>query len=180
MTVTTVGVGLGDRELAERPNLMRLIVGERLGTGETLVQLEAAIDDMPGEHYDFLLDRLHAAGALEVLILPAQMKKNRPAALVRVLARESEALAVQTAFFNYSTTLGVRGYEVRRTALKRNEDVVKTRYGLVRVKRAARPDGSERVHVEYDDLKTAAERAGTSLAKVEAEVLAQWQKRKEK
>jgi uncharacterized protein (TIGR00299 family) protein len=108
MTVTGLGVGLGDRDLPDRPNLMRLIVGETRGEAESLLQLEAAIDDMTAEHFDFLMDRLHAAGALEVLLVPAQMKKNRPGTLVRVLAGPLSQAAVQAELFNHSTTLGVR------------------------------------------------------------------------
>ena len=180
MTLTALGVGLGDRELPDRPNLLRLILGERLGAGDSVIQLEAGIDDMPAEHFDFLMDRLHEAGALEVMLVPAQMKKNRPGTLVRVLVREDQQLMVQAALFNHSSTLGVRSCRVHRAVLDRESALVKTRFGPVRIKRAGRPDGSLRVHVEYDDLKAAAEKAGTSLAAVEAAALAAWRKQGEK
>jgi pyridinium-3,5-bisthiocarboxylic acid mononucleotide nickel chelatase len=180
MTVTGVGVGLGDRELPERPNLMRLILGERFAGDDTVIQLEAAIDDMPAEHFDFLLDRLHAAGALEVLLVPAQMKKNRPGTLVRVLVASCSQNRVQTELFNHSTTLGVRSFEVSRAVLPRKIETVDTAHGKVRVKVADRPDGSERVHVEYDDLQQAALVSGKGMERIEAEVLAAWRKKRGK
>jgi len=167
MMVEKIGTGLGDRDLHGRPNIMRLMVGELATEGETVFQIEAAIDDMSAEHFDFLMEKLHAAGALEVLFLPAQMKKNRPGTMVRALvgaeARE-KAIAV---FFNHSTTLGVRYYEVLRSALPRQSLTVSTPFGQVKVKLAKRPDGGLRSHLEYDDLKRAALRSGVSLERVE-------------
>jgi hypothetical protein len=172
MTIERTGVGLGSRDDHQRPNLMRLIVGRAFGAAETVVQLEAAVDDMPGEHFDFLLERLHAAGALEVLLIPAQMKKNRPGVLVRALCPPADRAAVRDALLNHSTTLGVREHEAARTVLPREIRTVATRYGRVRVKLALRPDGSRRRHPEYDDLKRAAAAAGVSLSEVEREALA--------
>ncbi len=170
MTLTEVGIGLGDRELPDRPNLMRLVTGEAAGQGERLIQMEAAIDDMNPEHFDWLLDRLQKAGALEVLYIPAQMKKNRPGVLVRALSPPERAEPVRRTLFNESTTLGIREHEVSRAALFRESVKVKTDYGTVRVKKARRPDGSMRVHPEYEDLKKAADRWGASLAEVERTV----------
>jgi hypothetical protein len=170
MTLWRTGTGLGDREIEGRPNLLRLMVGEMTGPGETVFQIEAAIDDMPGEHFDFLLDKLHAAGALEVLYVPAQMKKNRPGVLVRALATGETREPVMAALFHHSTTLGARVYEVSRSTLPRKTVTARTRFGKVSVKVAEKPDGSVRVHPEYDDLKKAAQRAGVSLEKVEKAV----------
>ena len=169
MNVEAVGVGIGDHELPDRPNLMRLIVGESAGAGERLVQFEAAIDDMNPERFEFLMDKLHEAGALEVLFIPVQAKKNRPGTLVRALARAGQREPLMAAFFSHSTTLGVREYEVSRATLWRQSRVVKTRFGKIRVKTARRPDGSLSRHFEYEDLKSAALRSGKSLEAVEKE-----------
>jgi uncharacterized protein (TIGR00299 family) protein len=171
MVVEAVGVGLGDRETPERPNILRLIVGRVLSSGDTVVQLETAIDDMSPERFDFLIDRLYQAGALEVMLAPVQMKKNRPGTLVRVLAAPDTRDGVVAELFNHSTTLGVRQYEVSRTVLPRESTVVNTPLGAVRVKLAKRPDGSRRVHVEYDDLKKVAEKSGESLSNMEESVM---------
>ncbi|MFO8056586.1 MAG: nickel pincer cofactor biosynthesis protein LarC [bacterium] len=170
MTLKKAGVGLGDHELQDRPNLMRLLIGESAGRGERLLQMEAAIDDMSPEHFDWLLDKLYQAGALEVLYIPAQMKKNRPGVLVRALVEPGKSEEVRETLFNQSTTLGIREHEVSRASLSRQSMKVETEYGTVRVKKAVRPDGTVRVHPEYDDLKKAADRAGAGLAEVEEAV----------
>ena len=150
---------------------LRLILGTASGGGETLLQLETVIDDMNPEHFDFLFERLHEAGALELVLVPAQAKKNRPGSLLRVLARPSDRDRVSDALFAHSTTLGLREYEVKRRALNRETRTVNTRFGKVRVKTAVRPGHGPSHRPEFDDLKKAARNAGVSLAAVEREVL---------
>jgi len=171
MRIESVGVGLGDRDIPGRPNLMRLFVGERSAHGDAAVQIEACIDDMPAERFDFLMERLDEAGALEVAFLPAQMKKNRPGVLVRVLTGPGSLAGVRDALLAHSTTLGVREYEVYRTVLPRQWIKVDTAYGPIRVKAAKRPGGGVRLHPEYEDLKKAAEKAGVDLETVEREAV---------
>jgi uncharacterized protein (DUF111 family) len=86
MTVTAVGYGAGTMEL-ETPNLIRLFVGESSapapatappGETETVVQVETTVDDMSPQLYDPLMERLFAAGALDVYLTPVIMKKSRP------------------------------------------------------------------------------------------------------
>jgi uncharacterized protein (TIGR00299 family) protein len=167
MKVEAIGSGLGDREIPGRPNLMRLVIGETMAPAAAVLQIEAAIDDMSPEHYDFLMDRLLEAGALEVLFIPAQMKKNRPGTMVRALAEAEAADRVEAALFNHSTTLGVRRCEVARAVLPRHSVTVPTPFGNLAAKIAERPDGTARVHPEYDQVKRAAEKAGVSLQTVE-------------
>ncbi len=163
MKVESVGIGLGDRETEGRPNLLRLITGEKLASGDQVMQMEAAIDDMPGEHFELLMEELHRAGALEVLFIPAQMKKNRPGTLVRVLAGVEQKDLVRDALLSHSTTLGVREYPVYRTVLPRESVKVRTDYGPVRIKKATRPQGTTIWHPEYEDLKRAAAKSGVDL-----------------
>jgi len=179
MTVNDIGVGIGHHDLGPRPNLARLIVGEAVGGADRAVQIEAAIDDMPPERFDFLMDRLHRAGALEVMFIPAQMKKNRPGTLVRALAPAGSWEAVAAELFNHSTTLGVRTHEVFRSTLERRTVGVSTPLGKARVKLARRPDGSVRRHVEYDDLKRMAERSGKSIEEVERQTLDEFSRMEE-
>lgn len=173
MTLTQTGVGLGDRRLASgRPNLLRLLVGEAAALAQdTVLELAANLDDLPAERFDFLMEQLFAVGALDVLILPAQMKKNRPGALVQVLARPQDRPAVLRALFLHSSTLGVRWRELSRAVLPRRVETVRTRFGPVRVKWALRPNRTETAHPEYDDLVRLARRTGKTLAEIEAEVL---------
>ncbi len=173
MQVLEVGHGLGDRKVPGRPNLVRLIVGQNPIQAETMVQIEATIDDMNPEFFDFLMERTLEAGALEGAIVPAYLKKNRPGHLVRLLAPQASLTEVTQALLNHSTTLGVRSHSVARTVLGREIITVKTPWGPVRVKKAMRPGGSARLHPEYDDLKALAQKNDLSLEQVEQSVLLQ-------
>jgi len=170
MTLTKTGVGLGDRRLAGRPNLLRLITGEAAASEEMVVELFANLDDFPAERFEYLMEQLFAAGALDVAVLPAQMKKNRPGAMVQALARPLDRPAILRAFFLHSTTLGVRWREMYRTALPRRKGTVITRWGKVRVKWALRPDGAETAHPESDDLYRLARKTGRTLAELSDEI----------
>ena len=48
--------------------------------------MEANLDDLSPEFYEELMERLFASGALDVFFTPIQMKKQRPATLLSVLA----------------------------------------------------------------------------------------------
>ena len=87
MTVTAVGYGAGERNPADTPNVLRLMVGEAATTSpvERVLSLACEIDDMNPQIFGLLMDRLYAAGALEVFFSAVQMKKNRPGTLVTVI-----------------------------------------------------------------------------------------------
>ena len=97
MTLGRVGLGAGRRELPF-PNVVRVWLGEtaqrRDADGlivETLTLLETNIDDLNPQVYEHVLNRLLAAGALDVTLTPMHMKKNRPATQLAVLCRPNEA-----------------------------------------------------------------------------------------
>jgi uncharacterized protein (TIGR00299 family) protein len=169
MRLEGVGYGLGTRDIPSRPNLLRLILGQILEASESVIQIEANLDDMSPEYYDFLIQKLFSARALDVALIPVQMKKNRPGILISVLANSKDYTRVIEILLNHSSTLGVRYHELMRTSLVRKSEVIHTRFGKIRAKRAFRPDGSETLHPEYDDLKKAADRSGITLAQVEQE-----------
>ncbi|HXG50276.1 MAG TPA: nickel pincer cofactor biosynthesis protein LarC [candidate division Zixibacteria bacterium] len=155
MTIEKIGYGAGRQDFAERPNLFRLLVGEGEPpwTEEEMLVIETNIDDMNPEFYDYVFDRLFAAGARDVFLSPLQMKKNRPATLLRVLAEPSKREALARVLFRETSTIGLRCYLVGRLALRRSTAKVRTRYGPVRVKIVDQPDGEKRATPEYDDLK---------------------------
>ncbi len=169
MTVDTIGYGAGRRDL-DIPNLLRLIVGtsaEAPGLRtETLVQFETNLDDESPEIVGHLSARLMEAGALDVAVIPAQMKKGRPGLLVQVLCPPDHAAALESLLFRESSTLGVRRNEVRRDSLPRRSETIETRYGPVRVKVASLPDGGARVTPEYEDCRNAAAQSGAPLPEV--------------
>jgi uncharacterized protein (TIGR00299 family) protein len=169
MKIDRIGYGMGRSDFPDRPNLLRLIWGE---TGETyhsdrVAVLEANIDDMNPEFYDFLMERLFERGALDVSLSPLLMKKNRPGTLLRVIAEEKDAEGLSEVILRESTTLGVRSYPVSRKKLPREIREVETQYGRVRVK----VSGELRFQPEYEDCKRIALEKGVPIQEVYQEAM---------
>jgi hypothetical protein len=141
MIVTRVGYGAGAREL-EAPNVLRCLLGETAGqaSAETIAQVETTIDDMSPQLYEPLMDRLLAAGALDVFLTPVVMKRSRPGVVVTMLCPPDAVDELSRILFEESTTIGVRWSERRRVRLVRETVRVTTAYGLVACK-VSRLDG---------------------------------------
>ena len=169
MTLAAVGYGAGGRDLPI-PNVLRLLVGERAtpdgAITETLTSLETNVDDLNPEIYDYVMARLFDAGALDVFLSPIQMKKNRPATLVRVLCQPADADALMAILFAETSTLGVRQQLVTRHCLARTTHTVETPYGSVRVKVASLGDGQVKAAPEYEDCRRLAKASGVPLREV--------------
>jgi uncharacterized protein (TIGR00299 family) protein len=174
LAVQKIGYGMGKKEFPDRPNLLRLVLGESSDAHQVdqAIVLESNIDDMNPEFYEHLMDRLFQKGALDVSLAPLQMKKNRPATLLRVIAEEKDAELLTELILQESTTLGVRSYSVKRKKLPREVREVETRYGKVRVK----VSGEVRFQPEYDDCRRIALEKGVPIQEVYWEAM---KKRKE-
>jgi uncharacterized protein (TIGR00299 family) protein len=169
MTVQGIGYGMGRKEFPDRPNLLRLALGEASGNylADRVAVLESNIDDMNPEFYDYLMERLFQGGALDVSLSPVMMKKNRPGTLLRVIAEERDAERLSELILRESTTLGVRNYPVGRKKLPREVREVETRFGKVRVK----VSGDLRFQPEYDDCRKIAREKGVPIQEVYAEAM---------
>lgn len=169
MTLREVGYGAGTRDLLI-PNVLRLLLGDSLSTDawqtETITVLETHLDNDRGETIGHACRRLMEEGALDVLTMSGQMKKDRPAQVVKVLAKPEDADHLTRVLFQETSTLGVRRSETRRDSLHRHFDTVETRYGPIAVKIAHLPDGSLRATPEYEDCRKAAEQHGVPLQSV--------------
>lgn len=169
MTLTSVGYGAGGRDLPI-PNVLRVLIGLSAAAGsaavETLTVLETNIDNLNPEIYDYVLAQLFGAGALDVFLSPIQMKKNRPATLLRVLCRPEQADMLMGLLFAETSTLGVRQHTVQRHCLARSSQTVETAYGPVRVKVAAWGEGRFKAAPEYEDCRRLAESEGVPLREV--------------
>ena len=179
MTVRGVGVGLGAREIPGRPNILRVVEGEPSAAArgrDRVLEVEANIDDMNPQRFELLMERSFAAGALDVAILPATMKKNRPGWVLRILCPEERLEIVSAAVFSLSTAIGLRFHACDRLKLARKIGVVETRFGRVRVKEATLPDGSVRAVPEYDDVKRIVRSSKATFEEVALEVAAKWRR----
>jgi uncharacterized protein (DUF111 family) len=167
MTVESVGHGAGADREGPLPNVLRAVLG-RTGAGRSdrIVTLETNLDDLVPEHFDYLMERLFDAGALDVSLQHLQMKKNRPGFLVRVLARPCDRMHLTRVLIAESTAIGVRATESDRVVLERERRRVVTPFGRVGVKIVWDGDGRALVTAEYDDCKRAAKRAGAPLREV--------------
>jgi uncharacterized protein (TIGR00299 family) protein len=176
-----VGWGAGKRELADRPNLLRVVLGvpddaatRDAGRSETATHtvLEANVDDMTGELAAHVIERALAHGALDAWATPIVMKKGRPALKLSALARRADAGAVARALLAESTTLGVRASDVRRTERPRRFVAVDTRFGSIPIKVADGDGLPAHAAPEHDACRAAANAHGVPLRTVYAAALA--------
>jgi pyridinium-3,5-bisthiocarboxylic acid mononucleotide nickel chelatase len=162
MRVQQIGYGAGAKDFTKHPNVLRILVGDvdDGGIAERVVVMECEIDDMNPQLFGPLMDRLHAAGALDVYYASVQMKKNRPGTLVTVLAPPALRESLAGILFADTTTIGVRYQEVRRECLAREVRTVDTSLGPIRFKIATRDGRVLNAAPEFDDCaRIAAERA---------------------
>ena len=164
MRVDRIGYGAGQADLEEMPNVLRVIMGELVAREENaLLVVETNIDDMNPEIFGYLMDRLFEDGALDVFWIPVYMKKNRPGTMVQVLCHRHAKDAIITRLLSETTTAGVRFHEMHRQILEREQIIVQTTFGEVKVKRIKTLDGSTRMVPEYDDCRKIALKQGIPI-----------------
>jgi uncharacterized protein (TIGR00299 family) protein len=174
-----VGHGAGSRDTPGRPNVLRLIVGEEVGVSpsQKIVVLEAEMDDLSPQLCGPLLEKLFAAGALDVYYTAIQMKKSRPGILVTALVEPGRREAAEEVLFAEATTLGVRRQEWERTVLDREIVSVETPYGPVGVKVGRRGGRVYNAQPEFDDCQRAAADRGVAVKEVWAAAVAAYRTR---
>jgi uncharacterized protein (TIGR00299 family) protein len=185
MTLRTVGYGAGTADLAEKPNVLRLLVGENAVSeageywGAPVTVIETNVDDMSPQIYGYFAERALAAGALDVFSTPAQMKKNRPGLLVTVLCDAEKVSPLIDLLFRETTTIGVRTYEVRRKTLERELVPVETAFGSVHMKLSRMNGSLLNATPEYEDCQRIAAERNVPLKEVIAAAAFEFQKRSE-
>src|SRR5579871_6733906 len=174
LRVDAIGSGAGDRDLADRPNVLRILVGTPVAAAaaDDGVLLEATIDDMSPQLYEHVLERLIAAGARDAFLVPVIMKKSRPGTMLRVLASPAERERLAGIVLAETTTIGLRWTTWHRIVLPREERTVTTPWGAVRVKVARAPDGTVNVAPEFEDCRRLARERGVALKAVHQAALA--------
>jgi uncharacterized protein (TIGR00299 family) protein len=182
-TPQAVGMGAGTKDWRDRPNLLRITIGESTVEIDrtsglqwsTLSLLETNVDDMNPELWNHALESCFAAGALDAWLTPVQMKKNRPAQTLSALCERGSQDAVLKAMMRETTTLGVRVSTVTRAALPRETAEVTTPWGAVRVKIAHwEAGGVLRAAPEYEDVARLARENNIAATEIYAAATHAW------
>ena len=177
--LSATGYGAGGRDFPGTANVVRLLIGEEataLGDSETsvtgaeetdsVVVMEANIDDMNPQIFSYVQQKLLKAGALDAFAVPVQMKKGRPGMIFTVLAKAGDVEELSRILLTETTTLGVRMRTEQRRILQREHVTVASCWGPIRVK-LGRLDGAiVNFAPEFEDCRAIAESTGVPLKSV--------------
>jgi len=173
MRVEKIGYGAGSRNPKDFPNVLRLSIGESDSTAaDTVIVLETTVDDCSPELLGFLMERALSAGALDVTFAPVQMKQNRPATHITVLAQPKDAASLQELLFRETSTLGIRVRQEQRVTLQRKFITVSTAWGDVRIKLGLLNEEVVNAAPEFADCRALAEKSGIALKQIMQAALA--------
>ena len=161
-----IGYGVGARDLTTIPNVLPLWLGEMTEEERQLMLFETNIDDMSPELYGYVLERLFERGAVDVWFTPIQMKKNRPAVMLSVLASaEVEGQIVET-ILRETSTLGVRVQRMARHESAREIVQFDSSLGQVMVKVKLLHGVRIALSPEFEDCRRLAQKHGLPLQEV--------------
>ena len=148
------GFGAGEKDFPMQANVLRVLIAERVRADQaaSVTIIEATIDDSTPQILGYAMERLLAAGALDVTLTPVFMKKNRPGTVLSAIAPPELMDQLAAIFFAETTTLGLRITPAERRVLAREIAQVETPFGGIRIKYTE--DGS--FAPEYDDCRAAA------------------------
>jgi pyridinium-3,5-bisthiocarboxylic acid mononucleotide nickel chelatase len=170
LTIGRIGYGVGGRDLFDRPNLLRGILGETVATTglecDCVTILETHIDDSTPEVLGYLMEQLPASGALDVAYAPLQMKKNRPAVRLTVVSQPEHAESLARLILRESSAIGVRFSNCNRLKLRREAATVMTELGEARIKLLYDGDELLRVTPEFESCRALALAGGRPLPEV--------------
>jgi len=170
--LTRTGYGAGSMERSDdRPNLLRLVLGQSTEVTEPqeIEVIETHLDDWNPEFWPHVSERLLAAGALDVCLIPMQMKKGRPGFLLRVIGEPATRQAITTVLFSETSTIGLRLRREQRMTLPRETVTVTTPWGELSAKQITTPTGPV-IIPEYEVCRRVAELHGVPLQAVYAAV----------
>jgi len=182
-----IGIGAGNRDLKDMPNVLRLFIGNpRLpphspltkggqegvkgGMGglldENVIVIETNVDDMNPQIYEYVMEKLFKAGALDVYFTQVLMKKGRPGVKMTVLCNKEQLENLMKIVLKETSTIGLRFYEAKRRILQREIKIIDTEFGKVRVKFSRLGDDILKATPEYEDCKKIAKKLNIPLIEV--------------
>jgi uncharacterized protein (TIGR00299 family) protein len=176
MKIELIGYGAGTRTYPKFPNVLRALVGELEEDTDqapmTVTVIEANIDDLNAQVFGHLMEKVLAAGALDIFYTPVQMKKSRPGVLVTLLCKPEDKQLMIEHVFRETTTIGVRYRNEKREVLRREFVTLATNYGPIKIKVSRAPDGRVMNYApEFDDCRDAAEKHHVPVREVQTAAL---------
>lgn len=168
MTINRIGYGAGSKSRPDGlPNLLRLILGATGPATEAqqVTIIETNLDDWSPETFPFLSERLFALGALDVTLIPIQMKKGRPGFTIQIIAPPALSFPLQQLLLTETSAIGLRFRQEQRRTLPRRLGTLLTSVGEVEVKVIETPSGA-RVTPEYEACRRIALERGISMAEM--------------
>ncbi len=175
LEIAQIGYGIGRRELAARPNVLRAVLGTATPNEwetDRVIEIETNLDDLAPELVGAALERLLALGALDVTLTPVQMKKNRPAVQLSVLCAPALEQKIVRTLLTETSAFGVRRSEKQRYKLERRFEKVATRFGEITLKLGLLEGRVVQRAPEFESCRAASEKAGVPLRAVYEEALA--------
>jgi uncharacterized protein (TIGR00299 family) protein len=164
MSLRTVGYGIGAHDAPG--NALAVWIGDEVAAQSGVTMLETNIDDMAPNLIAALGEDLMAAGALDVVVVPALMKKGRPGHLLTVMSPPELVATLSDHLLRHSSTLGIRLTAVDRVIAARRVIEVVTPLGSARVKVKELDGRAFDVAPEYEDCRRIARESGKDLRDV--------------
>ena len=182
--ICRLGIGAGSGELKMQPNVLRVFIGQKTdhrtqnppsppfskggkgGINNCVTVIETNIDDMNPQIYEYVMEKLFKAGALDVFLTQVIMKKSRPGIKLTVLCGNDKKEDLMKILLRETTSIGLRFYEVQRKKLHRQIKQVSTKFGPVKVKISQIGDGVFRVNPEYEDCRKIAKKFKIPLVEI--------------
>jgi uncharacterized protein (TIGR00299 family) protein len=187
MDIGKIGIGAGNKDFKDRPNILRLFIGNPpspsnpplskggqkggksgMGeiSGEKILVIETCIDDMNPQIYEYAMEKFFKAGALDVYFTQVLMKKGRPGVKMTVLCNKEQLENLMKIVLKETSTIGLRFYEAKRRILHREIKTIDTEFGKVRVKFSRLGDDILKATPEYEDCKRIAKKLNIPLIEV--------------
>lgn len=175
MSVERIGYGIGSRDTSPRPNVLRAVLGDTAAAEtpecDTISQIDTNLDDLTPELAGAAMQKLFAAGALDVFFTPAHMKKNRPGFVLTVLCTEEKTRDLANIILTETTAFGVRIHKTERIKLRRELRETETPYGPVTIKLGFLGGDLVQATPEFESCRALADSLGVSVRDV---YLAAW------
>jgi uncharacterized protein (TIGR00299 family) protein len=178
-SIDRIGYGAGTKQFQNFPNCLRLLIGEESSRAiggviqssadgfTDIMVIEANIDDMTPQNFAYVTERLLEAGALDVCTIPVQMKKGRSGFMLQVLSPMNRCDVLSRLIFQETTSIGLRQYAAKRSALERKMVSVETQYGRVTMKVSMQDGKVVNSTPEFEDCARIAREKNVPLKEVQ-------------